>query len=1180
MSGRIGVRTLLLACFFLSGVAGLIYEVVWTRMLVLVFGTTTFAVSTVLTAFMAGLGFGAFLFGRIVDKWQRPLLLYGLLELLIGLYALLVPDLFQGLVPLYRILWQQFAPSFYLFSLLRFLLASAVLLLPTTLMGGTLPALSRFYVKKRETVGLHVGFLYGLNTLGAVLGAAAAGFLLLPEVGMERAMWVAVSLNLAVSLFALVVATKEEPSKKGVRPVRQLESKPALPEPPSGTLPPSLVLAALATFGLSGFAAMAYEVAWTRLLSLILGPSTYAFTTMLVAFLTGLALGGLLMAGAVDRLPRPLLILALLELGIGLSAFFGQRFFGELPYLSLLLFRSFSAQPNLLLVSQSLLAFLVMFVPTLLMGAVFPVVVRISTDHLAKVGRLVGNAYAVNTVGTVAGSFASGFLLLPTLGIQGTIALAIGLNLFLGFLLLFFDQRKGSAARHASVGGEVDTGLKLKGRLLLGAGTATAFVLFVAFAFPAAWDPRVMTSGVYKEAPLFLRLYPSPREVFHRITSQFKLLFYREGVGATVTVVERPSLEYAPHLSLALDGKVDASTASDMPTQVLSGHLPFLIGEKAEKVLVIGLASGMTVGAVAQHPVKRITVVEIEPAVVEASHLFDPFNHRPLEDPRVNLIVDDGRNYLLAAKERFDVIISEPSNPWMSGPAKLFTKEFFELGKDRLTKDGIFVQWLQLYGMEPSHLKALVRTFHSVFPHLLIFQTAEGDLLLLGSGRPLVIDLERLAQRMLAPKIASDLARVGIRDPLDLLVKFRLGSAEIDAYVGLSGPLNTDDNGLIEFAAPKSLSLETASVNVKELRQASRGVAGYVSPMGGPEDVAAFFLGLAKRYLLSNEPDEAERVAREAMAVDEAAGFWVLGEVHLRREEEERAQEAWRKALKINPSFREALMSLALFSHHRARFQEAEKYLGRLTKLRPSDPLIAFYQGLNRYFLGDETGASARLSSALEKGLFETEGQDRYFRLGGLGEAPLARYYLSLAFEKLGQKALALRVQETFLRNLTEWRWRLEERPIDLSQVSPLNLLLFHLDRGIQIPEETALATEIHRRVGDPLIHYYKGTTALFLGYPEEAKAELSAALHALSEDSDRSLAHYYLGLAYLKLNDLSLAASSLEAFLKGLSEKQDQRYRQADTYRHLEEIYLALGRPDEAERIRRLKEEARRAIM
>lgn len=1159
MGGRIGVRTLLLACFFLSGVSGLIYEVVWTRMLVLVFGTTTFATSTVLTAFMAGLGFGALLFGRIVDRWQRPLLLYGLLELSIGLYALLVPDLFTGLVPLYRMIWQEFTPSFSLFSLLRFLLASTVLLIPTTLMGGTLPALSRFYVKKRETVGLHIGLLYGLNTLGAVLGAAAAGFLLLPEVGMERTTWAAVSLNLAVGLFALVVATKEMPLKKSVRPVRQWESKPTLPEPPSGTLPPRLVLAALATFGLSGFAAMAYEVAWTRLLTLILGSSTYAFTTMLVAFLTGLALGGLLMAPVVDRLPRPLLILALLELSIGLSAFFGQRLFGVLPYLYLLLFRSFSAQPHLLLVSQSLLAFFVMFVPTLLMGAVFPIVIRISTDNLTKVGRLVGNAYAVNTVGTVAGSFASGFLLLPILGIQGTIALAIGLNLLLGFLLIFFDQGKG--------------------RLLLGAGGALAFVLFMVFAFPAAWDPRVMTSGVYKEAPLFLRLYPSPREVFQRITSQFKLLFYREGVGATVTVVERPSLEYSPHLSLALDGKVDASTASDMPTQVLSGHLPFLIGEEAHKILVIGLASGMTVGAVAQHPVKGITVVEIEPAVVEASRLFDPFNHRLLEDPRVKLVVDDGRNYLLATKERFDIIISEPSNPWMSGPAKLFTKEFFELGRERLTEGGIFVQWLQLYGMEPLYLRALVRTFHSVFPHLLIFQTAEGDLLLLGSERPLVIDVKRLAQRIQAPKIAKDLTRVNVKDPLDLLVKFRLGSEEIETYVG-SGPLNTDDNGLIEFAAPKSLYLETASVNVKELRQASRGVSGYVNQMGGPKDRVAFFLGLAKRYLLANELEEAERLAREAMAVDEAAGFWILGEVHLKLGEEERAYEAWRKALKINPSLIEALMSLALFSHHRARFKEAEEFLTRLTRLRPSDPLIMFYHGLNRYFLGDNTGASAKLSSALRQGLSETEGEDRYFRLRGLGEAPLARYYLSLAFEKLGQKGPALKFREAFLRDLTEWRWRLEERPTDLSQVSPLNLLLFHLNRGIRIPEETALAAEVHRRVGDPLIHYYKGTTDLFLGYPKEAEAELSAALHALSGDSDRSLAHYYLGLAYLKLSDLNLAASSLEAFLKGLSETQDQRYRQADAYRSLGEIYRALGRPDEAERMRRLEEGARRALM
>lgn len=1153
MPGRISIRALLLACFFLSGASGLIYEILWMRRLTLIFGSTTFAVSTILTAFMAGLGLGSFLFGRIVDKWQRPLLTYGLLELLIGLYALLLPALFSALIPPYQEIWQ-LQPSFALLNLFRFLLTSAVLLIPTTLMGGTLPALSRFYVQKREAVGLNVGLLYGVNTLGAVVGAAAAGFFLLPEIGMHRTTWVAVGLNLAVGLFALGLAGREgEESSKRLEtiPCEQggSSSRTATPE-----VHAPLVLASLTAFGFSGFAAMVYEVAWTRLLILVLGPSTYAFTTMLVTFLVGLGLGGLLMAKMADRLPHPCLILALCQLGIGLSAFLGQHLFGALPALFFLLFRSFSDQPHLFLASQFLLAFLVMFVPTLLLGAVFPVVMRIAAGNVVRVGRLVGGAYAVNTVGTVLGAFAAGFLLVPFLGIRGTIGLAIGVNLLLGLLLVLLEERRGP--------------------LLVGALAVTAFALSGLFLFPGSWDPLIMTSGVYKEAPLFLRLYPSPKEVFSRITSQFKLLFYREGVSATVTVVERPSLEYAPHLTLAIDGKVDASTAADMSTQILSAHLPLLLHERPERVMVIGLASGMTVGSVLQHPIQKVTMVEFEPAVVDASRLFHAFNHRPLEDPRAQLIVDDGRNYLLATKERFDVIISEPSNPWMSGPSKLFTLEFFLLGKRHLKRGGIFAQWLQLYGMEPPHLKTLVRTLHSVFPHLLIFQTAEGDLILLGSERPLVIDSQRLAQQMSTQKVAEDLARVSIRDPFDLLVRFRLGSAEIESYVG-SGPLNTDDNGLIEFAAPKSFYLETGAANLEEIRKASLGITGYLRNPGSEKEKEAFYLKLAKRHLSLGELQDAERLTLAGQPLaGTASGQWVLGEIHLKRGEEGRAVEAWREALEREPSHFEALMSLALFFQHRGRPREAEPYWENLLRHHPSNPLLLFYHGLNRYLLGDVAVAASKLTSALQEGLEHGEALDRYFRLTGLGEAPLARYYLSLAYGQLNRPALSSQYQKRFLKDLEAWREDLEQQPTDLSGVSPLLLFRFHLNRGIQIPEEVQLAELIHRSVGAFLIHYYKGTTFLFLGYPEEAVKELETALRFIGGQRESPLAHYYLGLAYQGIGQEQEATRHLEQALPLFLFRPKLRPRLAELYWRLAEIYASLGVHDRSKEMLRVEEE------
>lgn len=1168
------VRGLVLLCFLLSGASGLIYEVVWTRDLALVFGTTSFAVSTVLTAFMAGLGLGSWLFGRWADRLAKPLLLYGVLELGIGVSALLVPVLLAVATPLYQTLWEAYQPAFWTFSLLRLLLAFAVLLIPTTLMGGTLPALAKFYTRTQTSAGLDLGTLYGVNTLGAVLGAGAAGFWLLPAVGMRQTTWLAVLLNLTVGGFAVAMAVGERaPMKPGGR---AKWPRARLPKAGVGLPPPADVLGVLAVFGLSGFAALVYEVAWTRLLTLILGSSTYSFTTMLVTFLVGLAVGSCMAARAVDRLPQLPLALAGCQLGIGVATYLGQQFFGELPAVYLGLFRQLSAAPDLLLASQFLVAALVMLVPTLLMGAVFPLVLKLATESLAMVGRRVGGAYAVNTLGTVAGAFAGGFILLPTLGIQGTVTLAIAINLALGLLLLALARRTKP--------------------LLLGAGVA-AFVVMNTLTSPTMWNPLVMASGVYQEAPRLLRLYPSASEALSRLTSQFRLLFYREGVGATVTVVERPSLEYPRHLTLAVDGKVDASTAADMSTQALSGHLPLLLTERADDVLVIGLASGVTVGAALQHPVRAVTVVEIEPAVVEASRFFDAFSHRALEDPRVRLLVDDGRNYLLATRDTFDIIISEPSNPWMSGPAKLFTREFFELGKAHLRPGGIFALWLQLYGLEPPHLKALIRTFQAVFPAVLLFQTGEGDVVLLGAAERLTLDYGRLTQRMAEPAVARDLARIGIDEPLDLLSTLRLGSEELAGYAG-SGPLNTDDNGLIEFAAPRSLHRDTIGINLQELRQVSLGPIPYLTNVDAAgADTAAVYLGLAKRYLLKREIIEAERLAAAAMVMDRALGHWIKGELHLLRAAEVEAVQSWEAALRENADLREALLSLVLFHQHRARYGEGARYLERLASLQPGDAVVAFYTGLNRYFTGDLTGAAEWLQAALAQGL--SAGSDPYFRLGGLGEVPLTHFYLAQIFEKLHAEALAAEHRAHLQAALAAWRWRLEQQPADLSQTAPLNLFRFHLSRGIQIEEEARLAELIHTHVGEPLIPYYKGTTALFLGYPEEAARELTLALHLLNRsigewDRERSalrqslppaagegrdggagprtLAHYYLGLAYRATGQTAQAIAHLEAFLAGVGDEPEQRYRRLDAYRTLATLSQAQGRLDAAQRLRRLE--------
>ncbi|MFQ5852606.1 MAG: fused MFS/spermidine synthase, partial [Candidatus Binatia bacterium] len=311
-----GIRATVAVFFFLSGAAGLIYEIVWMRQLTLLFGSTIFAVSAVLTAFMGGLALGSFLFGRLAGRLARPLLTYGLLEVGIGLYALLLPVILEVLNPFYRLIAQDFSPSFYIFSLLRFSLATGILLIPTTLMGGTLPVVSQWYTQRGNGIGFAVGRLYAFNTLGAVVGAVGAGFFLLPWWGMEQTTYIAVLLNLTIGI-PLIGLFKKSGDEKGtteiVNRVDALSSGTSSPQP----APTGAFLLVLAAYGLSGLAAMAYEVAWTRMLVLILGSSTYAFTLMLATFLIGLALGSYMISRVTDRLRSPLAIFGLLEIGIG-----------------------------------------------------------------------------------------------------------------------------------------------------------------------------------------------------------------------------------------------------------------------------------------------------------------------------------------------------------------------------------------------------------------------------------------------------------------------------------------------------------------------------------------------------------------------------------------------------------------------------------------------------------------------------------------------------------------------------------------------------------------------------------------------------------------------------------------------------------------------------------------------
>ena len=793
---------LLIPLFFVSGLTALVYQTIWARQLQLVFGTSQFAIATVLAAFMAGLAAGGFLMSRYADRASKPLLVYGVLEIIIGLYALVFPFLLDAATPLYLGFYEAVEPTPLVFAIFQFLVIGVLLLIPTTCMGATLPLLGRFVTGRVGAAGDRIGLLYGVNTFGAVLGIGVAGFFLLPGLGLASTTLLAAVAN--VLLGGAAVALSRWHGEGQIPHIeRDVETAPSI------SLQPVLLVAVL-----TGFAALVYEVSWFRLMGLVLGGSTYAFSVMLLAFLTGIAAGGWAGGPIADRLLQrrgpggPLLGLAVVQAGIAALTWAMMHVYEELPFLFLTLFDSAERYGASMFPFKIGLAAMVMTPPAVLMGASFPLMVRaVVGGSDTALGKPVGQVYGANTLGSIGGAFAGGFLLLPELNVVGTVLAANGANIAAALVAYTASMHAAKKVSRSAQAAWVFTGVA---------------VLFLAAVFPPSWNPLLMTSGVYKYASELGDRSRSGLLAF--AVDDYQLLFYDEGLSTVVTVAQS---KVSGNIWLANNGKVDASTTVDMPTQVLVSHLPFLFVEAPTEALVIGLASGITLGSVTLYDeLEEIQVVELEPAIIEASHYFDDYNHRPLEDERVEMIANDGRNHLLLQPpERYDVIVAEPSNPWLTGVSNLFTQDFWIMGKERLKPGGVWSQWVQLYGMSPDDLRSLLATFADVYPHVVLFATIEdADLVLLGSEEPLVPSVAN-AQRLLGdhPGVAAELRLVGIKEPHDVLTFYQFGR---DEMVELAGDIefNTDDNMRVEYSAPRHLHSETSEDNFLMLLPKSSAV--------------------------------------------------------------------------------------------------------------------------------------------------------------------------------------------------------------------------------------------------------------------------------------------------------------------------------------------------------------------
>ena len=778
-----------IACFFLSGVAALLYEVVWMRLLGLVFGHTVYAITTVLAAYMGGLALGSVLIGRRADRMRRPLRVYGLLEAAIGVYCLATPLLFRAADAAYLWAHHLLQPSALGSAMLHLALSALLLLPPTTLMGATLPILSRAVVRGHHLAASQVGTLYAVNTWGAVVGTATTGFFLIPALGHGATIWLGVALNLAVAALALLLESRAAPEALPQAP------EPAAPRPASAGPEPTRaqVAVALVAIGVSGAASMAYEIAWTRALSLVLGSSTYAFTAMLATFLVGLALGAVVVSRLMRRWRPGLAAFGFVEVAVAVLVVALLPLLGRLPEAVLFVLGRTGVSYGTVLGTQFALSFAVMILPTLLIGATFPLVIAALDRGLARMGRDVGSVYGANTVGTIAGSIATGFFLIRAIGIQGTVLLAAAVNLAVGLAAVLAAPEAGR-----------------RGRTVAGAAAAAFAVL--ALAAPR-WDPRVMASGVGVYAEMFLRAGGNALRDF---AEGRELLFYDEGVSTTVTVVRDPG-----GTTLTVNGKGDASNDADMATQLLAGHLGPLLYPEARRALIVGLASGVTIGAMTQHPLEVIDVAELEPAMLEASRHFLVENRNALADPRVHVLWGDGRAILATASQPYDVVVSEPSNPWIAGVANLFTVDFYRAARQRLSPRGIFVQWLQNYSIFTRDMQMVVRTFQEVFPHVSVWAASPNDFLLVATPEPLRLDLAAVERRLAAsPGLRQDFERHRWQGE-NLVFRFFLDEEDARRY-SAGAPLNTDDHPVLEFSAPLALYGSRPDRNEETMRSFRR----------------------------------------------------------------------------------------------------------------------------------------------------------------------------------------------------------------------------------------------------------------------------------------------------------------------------------------------------------------------
>ena len=772
---------MVLALFFGSGATALIYEVVWAKFLAQMFGSTIYAQTVVLAVFMGGLALGNRIFGGWADGLRQPVKAYGVLEICTGIYAFLFPALDRATDKIFITIGTPIAEHAGWLLVLKGVLSAALLLGPTILMGGTLPLLAAWLQTCSAEAGRRSARFYSVNSLGAVTGATLAGFWLVQHYGMIATLQITATANVLIGASAILL------NRSGwlEQTVERSEKADAAATPELPAMPDTLRRAGIVV-ALTGGVSMGLELLASRSLALIFGSSLQSFAIVLMAFILGIGLGSAWIAspkqaGKIGE-KTVVLLLCLAAAWVTLLVFNLERWVDFYRIARTGLGRTEVGYVYQLLLSTGI-SLVILGIPAACIGAVLPLMMRAVSAADAPLGARVGVLLTWNTLGAVAGTLITGFGLMPWLGLRDAFG---ALALVLGLVALMIALR-----RRWRIGVVVTA-------------VVCGFALGLLAVSDAGWQ-NVMSSGVFRvwETKFSAQLMPLRKQ-------HIKILFYKDAPDATVSVESVDGVVGPESIGLRINGKPDAGTDVDLGNQLLLAHLPLLVKPAAKDVFVLGMGSGITAGAALAYPIERLDIAENCEPVVTAANIFAGWNHHVLDDRRTHVWREDARTVLKLHPQLYDVVITEPSNPWTVGVGSVFSREFYEIAASRLKPDGIVAQWFHVYEVNDDIVRLVLRTFNSVFPYVEVWDTGVGDIVILGSKQPWPTGPDVFRHGFAIDRVRTDMWMIDVQSPEALLAR-QLASQRTGFAIAGDGPMQSDMFPILEYSAPQAFFMGNSS---------------------------------------------------------------------------------------------------------------------------------------------------------------------------------------------------------------------------------------------------------------------------------------------------------------------------------------------------------------------------------